>query len=242
MRLGVNLDHVVTLRRVRGDSTSYPDLLHFAQIVKKFGADQITVHLREDRRHIQDQDVRDLIRWGELPINLEMALSHEMVALAEEARPDWVCLVPEKRHELTTEGGLNVGEMMETARDFIPHLKLHSKVSLFVDPELAAMEASAELGAQAVELHTGVFATAIESANEDLALKEIKRLQAAASRAKDLGLSVHAGHGLTFVSAVRIAKEIPEIEELNIGHFLVCQALYDGLGLAVSEMKRVITR
>lgn len=237
IRLGVNIDHGATLRQVRGNTTSYPDLLKMMEWAVKGGADQITVHLREDRRHIQDQDVKKLCQKSLVPINLEMAPTEQMVRIAIKNRPEIVCLVPEKRHELTTEGGLDVVKALSRIKKIAT--KLHDRgieVSPFIDPNLKQVEACAKIGTEAIELHTGSWVLLKGERKK----QEWKKLKEAALYAHELGLRVHAGHGLDFKTAKVLARGLPHLEELNIGHFLICQALETGLVKAVKEMKKNI--
>ncbi|MDX1569465.1 MAG: pyridoxine 5'-phosphate synthase [Xanthomonadales bacterium] len=233
--LGVNIDHVATLRQARG--TRYPDPLQAAFLAEEAGADAITVHLREDRRHIQDRDVALLTRTVTTRINLECAVNDEMLALAIEQRPADVCLVPERREELTTEGGLDVRAHEESVRDACRRLgDAGIRVSLFIDPDPDQLEASREAGAPVVELHTGAYADA-ETAVDRAA--ELERIRSAAHAGADLGLQVNAGHGLHYHNVAPIAA-IPEIRELNIGHAIVARSVMVGFKSAVAEMKRLM--
>lgn len=230
--LGVNIDHVATLRQARG--TRYPDPVHAALLAEEAGADGITVHLREDRRHIQERDVRLLAQVLNTRMNLEMAVTEEMLAFAEEIRPAHVCLVPEKREELTTEGGLDVLSREAEIKRVCERLAAAGcEVSLFIDPEPAQIEAAARCQAPVIELHTGAFADA-ETPKQQQA--ELDRLKRAARRGFDLGLVVNAGHGLHYHNVEQVA-EIPELNELNIGHGLIAHALFVGLKGAVEEMR-----
>lgn len=234
VRLGVNIDHVATIRNARG--AAYPDMLRAAVAAKAGGADSITIHLREDRRHIRDEDVERLVRERLLPINLEMAATGEMRDIALGNRPHAVCLVPERRQELTTEGGLDVAAAESKLRPFVASLgQAGIEVALFIDPESAQLDAAARIGVPAVELHTGTYCEA-EGASRDA---ELRRLAAAAAHGAGLGLEVHAGHGLTIENVGAVAA-IPEISELNIGHFLVSEALFVGLEEAVRQMRAAI--
>lgn len=231
LRLGVNIDHVATLRNARGGT--HPDTLRAAQVAKAAGADGITVHLREDRRHIRDADVERLMQEIDLPINLEMAATPEMQAIALRLKPHAVCLVPEKRHELTTEGGLDVTAQAEALKTYIvPLAEAGMRVSLFVDPVFAQADAARAIGAHVIELHTGSYAHAEGWQAE----AEMKRLQTTAHHAHALGLEVHAGHGLTYANVGPVAA-ITEIRELNIGHFLMGEALFVGLEQAIRTMR-----
>jgi len=233
MLLGINVDHVATLRQARG--THYPDPVAAALLAEKHGADSITVHLREDRRHIQDHDVERLVREAGTRVNLEMAVTDEMLDIAVKLCPADVCLVPEKRAELTTEGGLDVVAQQDTISRACQRLgKAGIRVSLFIDPEQAQIEAAKKCGAAAIELHTGTYADAV---SEDERGTELERLRVAAAQADSLGLVVNAGHGLHMGNVQAIAA-IWEIVELNIGHSLIAQAVFDGLPVVVAEMKR----
>ena len=230
-RLGVNIDHVATLRNARQGFT--PDPLRAARDVAKAGAEGVTVHLREDRRHIRDEDVVRLVKEGPLPVNLEMAPTAEMVAMACALRPYACCLVPERREELTTEGGLEVVGARDVLRGIVSQLgAVGIRVSLFVDPDLPQIEAAHAIGAEVVELHTGAYC-------ENRAVEELERLRVAAAQASALGLEVHAGHGLTF-ETVKVVAAIEQITELNIGHFIVSEAVFVGLGAAVTRMRGII--
>lgn len=231
LRLGVNIDHVATLRNARGGG--HPDTARAAKVVAQAGADGLTIHLREDRRHIRDEDVQTIAERGLLPLNLEMAATAEMLDIALKARPNAVCIVPEKREEITTEGGLNVRDDLTLTNIINPLKKLGIRVSLFIDPDPVQIQTSAKYGADIVELHTGPYAN---SASENRGT-ELNRLRSGAAFAAECGLEVHAGHGLTFDNVGSIAA-IAEIVELNIGHFLVGEALFMGLGPAVTEMRR----
>ena len=234
IHLGVNIDHVATVRQARG--TRYPDPVMAALIAEQAGADSITIHLREDRRHIQDRDLDVLGLAIQSRINLEMAVTEAMLEVAARAAPADCCFVPERRAELTTEGGLDVaGQRSKIAAAAARLRERGIRVSLFVDPDFAQIEASAAAGAPVVELHTGAYADASGGA----AARELERIRAAAQRASSLGLTVHAGHGLNYHNVAPIAA-IPEIVELNIGHAIVAQALFDGFAGAVAKMKALM--
>jgi pyridoxine 5-phosphate synthase len=234
IRLGVNVDHVATIREARG--TRYPDPVMAALLAEQAGADSITVHLREDRRHIQERDLEVLARMVQTRINLEMAVTDPMLDIAARVAPADCCLVPERREELTTEGGLDVaGQERKIAAACDKLRKRGIRVSLFVDPDTAQLEASVAAGAPVVELHTGAYA---EARGGDAA-RELDRLRAAAERAASLGLTVHAGHGLHYHNVSAVAA-IEQIVELNIGHAIVAQALYDGFPAAVAKMKALM--
>ena len=236
IRLGVNIDHAATLRQVRGGTTTYPNLLELCKIAKAGGAKQITIHLREDRRHIQDHDVILLTKKSPLEINLEMGATGEMLAIALKNRPTWVCVVPEKREELTTEGGLNAAKNFEKLEQLTHQLKARGiKVSFFIEPALEQVRASAQAGADAVEFHTGHWVALSGSKKQT----EWKRLVVAAKEAHRLGLRVHAGHGIDYQHAKLISK-LPYLVEVNIGHSLICYALTDGLKVSVQKMLRAL--
>ena len=232
--LGVNIDHVATLRQVRRGR--YPDPVHAALSAESAGADSITLHLREDRRHIQDQDVRALRPLLQTRMNLEMAVTDEMLAIAASVLPADCCLVPERRAELTTEGGLDVLAQPQRLRAAVGELtRAGVRVALFIDPERAQIEGAAHAGAAVVELHTGAYAQASGGA----AATELERLRVATRFAASLGLTVHAGHGLNYHNVQPVAA-IAEITELNIGHALIAHALFVGLPAAVREMKALL--
>ncbi len=233
--LGVNIDHVATVRQARG--TDYPDPVEAALLAEKAGADSITLHLREDRRHIQDDDLERLKAVMQTHMNLEMAVTDEMLAIAAGIRPQDCCLVPEKREELTTEGGLDVAGQLDKVTRACANLAANGiRVSLFIDPEPRQLDAAVASGAPVVELHTGAYADADAGAQQ----AELQRIIDAAAYGQQIGLTVHAGHGLHYQNVKPVA-EIPEIVELNIGHAIVARAVFDGFTLAVSEMKRLMT-
>jgi pyridoxine 5-phosphate synthase len=233
--LGVNIDHIATLRQARGHR--YPEPVQAALSAEEAGADGITVHLREDRRHIQDRDVRLLAEVVQTRLNLEMAMTDEMVDIACGLAPSNCCLVPEKRSELTTEGGLDVaGERERTARVCQQLLAAGIVVSLFVDPDREQIEAAKDVGAPVIELHTGHYT---EAASDAVRARERERLETAITKARDFGLTVNAGHGLNYHNVQRIAA-MPAIHELNIGHAIVARAVSTGLPEAVREMKRLM--
>lgn len=235
IRLGVNVDHVATIRNARGGA--YPDPLDAARLVLAAGADSITIHLREDRRHIHDADARRIRDGISAPLNFEMAVTEEMRAIAIDLKPHAICLVPERRQEVTTEGGLDVVGQKERLRDYITSLKdAGSRVSLFIDPEPAQLEAAAFVGAAAVELHTGTYAEQTDVASRR---RELERLKTAAAMARRIDIECHAGHGLTFDNVGPVAA-ITDIIELNIGHFLVAEAMFSGLAGAVRTMKQIM--
>jgi pyridoxine 5-phosphate synthase len=232
--LGVNIDHVATLRQVR--RARYPDPVQAALVAEAAGADNITLHLREDRRHIQEADVRSLRGLLKTRMNFEMAVTDEMLAFATDLRPADCCLVPERRAELTTEGGLDVGGNPARLKDACTELREAGiRVALFIDPQPRQIEAAAATGAPMVELHTGSYADAEGAAQQ----QELERLRAGARRAAALGLTVHAGHGLNYRNVTAVAA-LPEVTELNIGHALIAHALFVGLPAAVREMKALL--
>ncbi|MEW5894777.1 MAG: pyridoxine 5'-phosphate synthase [Candidatus Omnitrophota bacterium] len=234
-RLGVNIDHVATLRQARGED--YPDPVKAAVICEKAGADSIVCHLREDRRHIQDKDVRILRRMVKTRLNLEMSLSPEIIGIARRIKPDQATLVPEKRKELTTEGGLDAVKFFKQTASAVNLLtRKDIAVSLFIDPVKEQISAAAKSGAPMIELHTGCYANAKTASARQ---KQLNILKDAAMFAQSLGLAVHAGHGLKYDNAAEIAG-IPGIIELNIGHSIIAQAVFDGLEKAVREMKKII--
>jgi pyridoxine 5-phosphate synthase len=234
IRLGVNIDHVATIRNARGGI--HPDPVRAAVLAAQAGADQITAHLREDRRHISDEDIRRLTTEIELPLNLEMAATNEMLAIALRHRPFAACVVPEKRRELTTEGGLDAKGGMKALAPIVDRLKSTGiRVSLFIDPDVAQMRAAHALGAPVVEIHTGRYCEAEGLARDT----ELARIRDAVAEGAALGLEIHAGHGLSYDSVGRIAA-IPQIVELNIGHFLVGEAIFVGLGETIREMRAAI--
>lgn len=233
--LGVNIDHIATLRQARG--TRYPDPVQAAALAEEAGADGITVHLREDRRHIQDRDIELLAQTLQTRMNLEMAVTEEMLQLAERIRPAHVCLVPEKREELTTEGGLDVlGQEAAIRAACVRLADAGCEVSLFIDPEPAQIDAAARCGAPVIELHTGNYADAETLVERS---EELERLKLASRHAWQLGLVVNAGHGLHYHNVEPVA-EIPEINELNIGHGIIARALMVGLKPAVQEMRDLL--
>ncbi len=238
IRLGVNIDHVATLRNARG--TFYPDPLEAAKIIKEAGADGITAHLREDRRHINDDDIQKLKMHQNLPLNLEMAVTDEMQRIALKTEPNAVCLVPEKRQERTTEGGLKVEGNQGILRNFILPLKRSGiRISLFIEPDMKQIKAAEEVGANIVELHTGHFCDLFEKSMIEEYKNYLKKLEEASKYASSLGLEVHAGHGLT-VNSVKNIRHISEIRELNIGHSIISDSITHGLKRAVKRMKKII--
>ncbi|MEG9862030.1 MAG: pyridoxine 5'-phosphate synthase [Parvularculales bacterium] len=240
VRLGVNIDHVATIRNARGGG--HPDPLRAAHAAIRAGADGITAHLREDRRHISDNDIERLKNEISLPLNLEMAATEEMLAIALRHRPEACCLVPEKREELTTEGGLDVAGGHNHLKPYIVALKEAGiQVSLFIDPDDGQVAASWLAEASVVELHTGSYCEAVLRGSQEDAEREYQRLRHTANLAAHSGLTVHAGHGLDYETAVAVAA-IPVVQELNIGHFLVGEALFEGLEGVIKRMRSAVEK
>jgi pyridoxine 5-phosphate synthase len=238
LRLGVNVDHVATVRNARGGR--HPDPVRAAHMAVAAGADSITAHLREDRRHITDSDIARLKAELTRPLNLEMAATDEMLAIALRHLPHACCLVPERREERTTEGGLDVVRGENYLRPFVAGLsEAGIRVSLFIEPASEAVEASARLGAQVVELHTGAYCERALDGDAEAIARDLARIEAAARAAAAAGLEVHAGHGLTYNTVGAVAR-LPEVVELNIGHFLVGEAIFAGLGPVISHMRTVM--
>ena len=235
LRLGVNIDHVATVRNARGGR--HPDPVRAAKLAAEAGADGITAHLREDRRHIVDSDIDRLMDQIALPLNLEMAATEEMLGIALRHKPHACCLVPEKRTEVTTEGGLDVAGQMENLKRYVGELGAAGiRVSLFIDPEPAQLDAAKALGAPVVELHTGAYCDAPAGAER---AAELERIVRAAAHAEAIGLECHAGHGLNYETVGAVAA-IPTIVELNIGHFLIGEAIFVGLGNTIQRMRAVM--
>ncbi|CAM4196041.1 pyridoxine 5'-phosphate synthase [Palleronia rufa] len=238
LRLGVNIDHVATVRNARGGDL--PDPVRAARLAEEAGADGITAHLREDRRHISDADIEALMDALSLPLNLEMAATDEMKAIALRHRPHAVCIVPERREERTTEGGLEVARDENRLAHFIgPLAEAGSRVSIFIAADRPQIEAAARIGAAVVELHTGAYCDAHADGRIADRDAELARLTDMAALAQDLGLEVHAGHGLTYDTVPPVAA-LPQVRELNIGHFLIGEAIFRGLAPAIAEMRRVM--
>jgi len=236
IRLGVNIDHAATLRQVRGGITSYPDLLRLCHISKKAGAEQITIHLREDRRHIQLQDLIELSSFCPLELNLEMAANEEMLKYALKYRPDWVCFVPEKRQELTTEGGLDVKKGKKKMGAMIERFqRIGIESSMFIAPDLSQVKASYEVGADAIEIHTGHW---VQYSGEKKN-REWKKILECAEYAHSLKLNVHAGHGLDF-EHTKMITHVPHLREVNIGHSIICYSLEYGLEETLRKFKRIL--
>jgi pyridoxine 5-phosphate synthase len=235
LRLGVNIDHVATIRNARGGD--HPDPVRAAIMAAEAGADGITAHLREDRRHITDRDIDRLMAEIDLPLNLEMAATEEMLAIALAHKPHAACIVPEKREERTTEGGLDAAGQRAALEPTIRRLQASGiHVSLFIEPDATQIEAARELGAEIIELHTGAFANARDE-RQDF---ELHRLKRAAAQAHQLGLQVNAGHGINYTN-IALIRTIPHLADLNIGHSIVARALFTGLESAVAEMLRLMS-
>ncbi|KGB80981.1 MAG: pyridoxine 5'-phosphate synthase [Confluentimicrobium sp.] len=238
LRLGVNIDHVATVRNARG--SAYPDPVRAAKLAEETGADGITAHLREDRRHISDADIEGLMAALTLPLNFEMAATQEMQAIALRHKPHAVCVVPEKREERTTEGGLEVAREENRLAHFIaPLAEAGCRVSIFIAADARQIEAAHRIGAAVIELHTGAYCDAHAEGRFEERDAELARLREMSAYAHSLGLEVHAGHGLTYDTVQPIAA-FPEVMELNIGHFLIGEAIFRGLGPAIGEMRRLM--
>ena len=236
IRLGVNIDHVATVRNARGEI--YPDPYKAAQIAKNSGANSITIHLREDRRHITDKDLFKIVRLKKMRVNLEIAPTNKMLKIALKSKPNSVCIVPEKRKELTTEGGLNLDNDYSKIKKIIYFLKKEGiRTSLFIEPKIQDIKKTKKLGADCIELHTGKFCN-LFNLNKNF-LKEFIKIKKSSNFANKIGLEVHAGHGLTYQSAKMIAK-IKNIKEFNIGHFIISEAIFVGLKQAILNFKKVL--
>ena len=236
IRLGVNIDHVATVRNARGEK--YPSPLRAALIAQKNGADSVTIHLREDRRHIKEEDLKNIKRKLKIPLNLEIAATKEMLRIALKSKPPFICIVPEKRKEVTTEGGLNLSYKKNFIKQIIFLLKKNkSRVSLFIEPNIKDIEESKKLNADCVEIHTGKLCNLI---NEKKNYKnELKRIKRAVKICNELGLEVHAGHGLTYKSA-KILSKVKNIQEFNIGHFLIGESIFVGLSNTIKSFKKIL--
>ena len=236
IRLGVNIDHVATVRNARGET--YPSPLRAALLAQKNGADSITIHLREDRRHINEFDLKQIKKKLKIPLNLEIAATKEMLRIALKSKPPFICIVPEKRQEITTEGGLNLNHKKNFLKNLIKKLKNNnSRVSLFIEPTLKDIFEAKKLNADCVEIHTGKFCNLVNKKKKyENELKKIKRIIQAGS---DLGLEVHAGHGLTYNSAKILAK-LKNIKEFNIGHFLIGESIFVGMSSTIRTYKRIL--
>jgi pyridoxine 5-phosphate synthase len=239
-RLGVNIDHIATIRNARGEN--YPDPLKAALMAEKSGADSITIHLREDRRHIRDYDLKSIKRKLKIPLNLEIAPTKEMLNIAITNKPNFVCIVPEKRREITTEGGLNLKKNVKFIKRMISLLtKKRIRVSLFINPNLSDVLLAFLFGAKCIELHTGSFCNSFNKKNSRLVKSNLSQIKQCARYAKNFGLEVHAGHGLTYESTNLISK-IDDISEFNIGHFIVADSVFVGLENSINKFKKIINR
>jgi len=236
IRLGVNIDHVATVRNARGEI--YPSPLRAALLAQKNGADSVTIHLREDRRHINEFDLKQIKKKLRIPLNLEIAATKEMLRIALKSQPPFICIVPEKRKEITTEGGLNLNHKKNFLKNLIKKLKKNkSRVSLFIEPSLRDVHEAKKLNADCVEIHTGKFCNLVnKKKNYNNELKKIKKITKVGN---DLGLEVHAGHGLTFNSAKILAK-LKNIKEFNIGHFLIGESIFVGMSVTIKSFKRIL--
>jgi pyridoxine 5-phosphate synthase len=236
IRLGVNIDHVATVRNARGEI--YPSPLRAALLAEKNGADSVTIHLREDRRHINEFDLKKIIKKLKIPLNLEIAATDEMLKIATRSKAPFICIVPEKRKEITTEGGLNLNHNKNFLKILIKKLKNNkSRISLFIEPSLKDLIKAKKLKADCVEIHTGKLCNLINKKKNYK--NELKRIKKAVLKSKELGLEVHAGHGLTYASAKILAK-IRDIEEFNIGHFLIGESIFEGMPLIIKKFKKIL--
>ena len=236
IRLGVNIDHVATVRNARGEN--YPSPLKAAILAEKNGADSVTIHLREDRRHINEIDLKNIIKKLKIPLNLEIAATKEMLKIAYRSKPPFICIVPEKRKEITTEGGLNLSYNKNFLKVLIKKLKENkSRISLFVEPSLKDLEKAKKLDADCVEIHTGKLCNLINKKKNYK--NELKKIERAVHKGNKLGLEVHAGHGLTYSSA-KILSKVKGIEEFNIGHFLIGESIFEGMPSTIKKFKKIL--
>tara|TARA_Y100001970_G_scaffold262747_1_gene347382 strand:- start:6294 stop:7019 length:726 start_codon:yes stop_codon:yes gene_type:complete len=237
-RLGVNIDHVATVRNARGEN--YPSPLRAALLVEKYGGDSVTIHLREDRRHINDRDLKEIKKKIKIPLNLEIAPSKEMVRISLKHRPDYVCIVPEKRREITTEGGLNLKKNTHLIKSIIKKLKKKNiRTSLFVEPNIQDVKIAKKINADCIEIHTGKFCN-LYNKNKNIK-KELKRIKNSVILANKIGLEVHAGHGITF-SSVKILSKINGIKEFNIGHFIIGESIFIGIKDSIRKFKNILKK
>ena len=235
IRLGVNIDHIATLRNARGES--HPNILKAAQFVMKCGADLITIHLREDRRHIKDADLKTLSKFKYIPINLEMACNIKMLKIALKYKPSFVCIVPEKRKEITTEGGLNLKKNFRNLKKIVYSLnKKNIRTSLFINPKLEDIKLSKSIGAKCIEIHTGTISRKVKAKKK--IKKDLKKIIECCKYANSIGIEVHAGHGLDFNTA-KILSKLDKIKEFNIGHFIIGEAVFIGLSKVIKKFKRI---
>ncbi len=236
IRLGVNIDHVATVRNARGET--YPSPLRAALLAEKNGADSVTIHLREDRRHINESDLKRIIKKLKIPLNLEIAATIEMLKIASKSKPPFICIVPEKRKEITTEGGLNLNHNKSFLKLLIKKLKKNkSRISLFIEPSFKDIVLARKLDADCVEIHTGKLCNLINK-NRNYT-KELKKIQKVVKKGNKLGLEVHAGHGLTYSSAKTLSK-IKGIQEFNIGHFLIGESIFEGMPTIIRKFKKIL--
>ena len=236
IRLGVNIDHVATVRNARGEN--YPSPLRAALLAQKNGADSVTIHLREDRRHINENDLKKIKNKIKIPLNLEIAATKEMLRIATKSRPPFICIVPEKRKEITTEGGLNLNHNKKFLQSLIKKLKKNkSRVSLFIEPSLKDLNKAKKLKADCVEIHTGKLCNLINKKKNYI--KELRKIKNIVNKGRELGLEVHAGHGLTFTSA-KILTRVKGIHEYNIGHFLIGESIFIGLSSTIKRFKKIL--
>ena len=238
LRLGVNIDHVATLRNARGEN--YPEVVEAAKIVEKAGADLITVHLREDRRHINENDLENILNITNIPLNLEIAANLEMVKIATKFKPNSICFVPENRQEITTEGGLDVINNFDHLKRIIKKFTdFDINLAIFLDPDIDQLKATNKLGVNTIEFHTGSYANAFVTKNN--VELELKKIRESSAFAKKLGLNCHAGHGLTYDNVSSVAS-IKDIVELNIGHFIIANSIFDGLENSILKMRKIISK
>ena len=239
VRLGINIDHVATLRNARGEN--YPEVVEAAKIVEKSGADLVTVHLREDRRHINEKDLENILNVISIPLNLEIAVNSEMVNIATKLKPNSICFVPENRQEITTEGGLDVIKNFDHIKKIIKNFSdLNINLSMFLDPDIEQIKSTHRLGIDTIEFHTGSYANAFLTKKNNVEL-ELKKIRESTAFAKKLGFNCHAGHGLTFDNVSSIAS-IKDIVELNIGHFIIGNSIFDGLENSIIKMRNIISK
>ena len=239
-RLGVNIDHVATIRNARGEY--YPDPLRAALIAEKNGADSITIHLREDRRHIRNSDLVNIIKKIKIPLNLEIAPTKEMLNIALKNKPNFVCIVPEKREEITTEGGLNLDKNRKFLKNMVSKLKGSKiRVSFFIEPQFSVVKLAFLLGVDCVELHTGSFCNSFNKKNKRKLKNHYYKLEKCAKYAKNFGLEVHAGHGLTYETTLKLLK-IKDISEFNIGHFIIAESLFFGMQTIIKRFRSIIDK
>ena len=236
IRLGVNIDHVATVRNARGEN--YPSPLRAALLAEKYGADSITIHLREDRRHIKDYDLTNIKKKLKIPLNLEMAPTNEMLRISLKRKPDYICIVPEKRTEITTEGGLNLNKNKKFIRKILKKFKEKKiRTSLFIEPKISDIKIAEEMKADCIEIHTGKICNLLNKKKN--IKKEFKKIKTAVNYANDIGLEVHAGHGINFASA-KILSKIKGIKEFNIGHFLIGESIFLGMKKTIKKFKNII--